>query len=203
MDSKENKDLAEPWNWRHIYAMLADDGRVKIGVSRNPDERAKAIENQKEIKILKILKTEKCSNPFTVEKLVHSELEESRSFGEWFCVDFEVAKQTIEKIYSKHAEFQKGKGESELSNLVMCLIGRDERDQSAVIETLADTVQFQSELLEKQSGQLDEFISTVTTLSDSLSFLAESFIKLSEKRTGGTKDGKENTIGQLRGERTE
>ena len=85
----------EGWNWKHIYAMLADDGKVKIGISKCVHDRVRKIENSKGVKITDYSYTEKCSNPYMIEQMIHEELKDFRHFGEWFTVTFEHAVSTM------------------------------------------------------------------------------------------------------------
>ena len=116
----------EEWNWKHVYAMLANDGKIKIGISKYVPDRVKEIENQKEIEITDYFFTEKCSNPYMVERMIHEELKDFRHSGEWFTVTFEHAVRTIDKIFKKYAKFDKSENNKETAKQMLSLFENKE-----------------------------------------------------------------------------
>lgn len=95
----------EDSNWGHIYVMLASDGRVKIGIGKDVNKQILEIQNTEEVKILKVYKTELCSNPYTIERMCHDFFKDRCSFGVWFNISYDDAVSTLEDFFKKNAEF--------------------------------------------------------------------------------------------------
>ena len=153
------------WNWKHIYAMLADDGKVKIGISKNVDKRIQSIECSKEVCILKVYKTDMCANPYTVERKCHDFFKEKRVFGEWFDIRFEDAVSCICETFEKYADFHE-----EESNINFIDYFR-EIDIEENIEIMCMLM----EIILRQERQIDSLISSVEDLSESNTEIANTF----------------------------
>jgi len=83
-------------NPRRLYLLLFEDGLVKIGVSRNPRERMKALENQsgRTVKRFCVFDTEKPA--LTIEAGFKRRFKEYAVGGEYFSVPFDTAKLFLE-----------------------------------------------------------------------------------------------------------
>lgn len=146
-------------HWKHIYAMLANDGRVKIGTSKDVSERVMSIEHSKEVKVMDVFKTEMCSNPFTVEKLCHDLFGEKRVFGEWFSIDFDEAVDGIKTIFEKYAKFEESN--SDISPILTAFFNKNEVDKDEMLAMLV-------EIVSSQSIAIDRLIQTTMQLSQSV-----------------------------------
>jgi hypothetical protein len=75
---------------KSVYAIAGTDGRIKVGVSNNPTQRAERFKSRV------VYSTSMIENAFDVEKTAHSLLDEHRSNGEWFTTTQENAVKAIE-----------------------------------------------------------------------------------------------------------
>lgn len=89
---------------KQIYAMLSDNGKVKIGVSHNVSQRMENIETKTGLKIVKIYSTQKIDRnaAFKVETAIREKLSEFLDYEnggrEWFCISFKDAVDVINKV---------------------------------------------------------------------------------------------------------
>lgn len=60
---------------------------VKIGVAQDVDKRMKQLQTGAGIELELVYKSLICSNAFSIEKDVHNEFDEYRTFGEWFKIN--------------------------------------------------------------------------------------------------------------------
>ena len=146
-------------HWKHIYAMLANDGKVKIGTSKDVSERVMSIEHSKEVNAIDVFKTEMCSNPFTVEKLCHDLFGEKRVFGEWFLIDFDEAVDGIKTIFEKYAKLEELN--SDISPILTAFFNKNEVDKDEMLAMLV-------EIVSSQSIAIDRLIQTTMQLSQSV-----------------------------------
>lgn len=144
------------WNWKNIYVMLADDGKVKIGVSKDVSKRIKSIENAKEVKIINTFKTKKCSNPHTVERACHELFKDNRVFGEWFDLNFEVAINGVKDIFNKYAKFEETTENYEIINNIFNAKEENKKDEMLLC---------MFEIISSQDKRIDELCKTITKLS--------------------------------------
>ena len=69
---------------KHLYAILAIDGGIKIGISKHPNKRFSQIENSSGRKIIKHYTTIATPNAKKIENLVFKHFGLNRKKGEWF-----------------------------------------------------------------------------------------------------------------------
>ena len=152
-------------NWKKIYAMKSDDGYVKIGISKNPEIRAKHLEDGR-FKVVDIFSTDLCSNPFIVERICHAKLNEHRAFGEWFYVDFEDAKKIVEDVFSKWALFHEVIHDNEPME-ILGLFEKSDRS-SETMAMMSELCIHQSVIIESMSSSINSLINTVTEIQELL-----------------------------------
>ena len=109
-----SKSSYEKGKWKSVYVMLSDDGNVKIGVSSNISNRISQIELCKHI--IKTFSTEMCSNAYSIESKVHEILQEHKTHGEWFNVEFDIAVNIVKNIFSSNAKYKIESYEKYVSN---------------------------------------------------------------------------------------
>ena len=146
----------EGWNWKHVYAMLADDGKVKIGISKCVHDRVKKIENSKEVKITNYSYTEKCSNPYMVERMIHEELKDFRHFGEWFTVAYEHAVSTMNSIFKKYAKFDEGGNTWEAAEQIFSMFTGDRQENVELTEQLEQVIDIAAGTLARANDLCDK-----------------------------------------------
>ena len=90
MDFAKNIDIDEPDMF--IYAMMEEDtGKIKIGISKDPERRLKQLQTGNSSRIV-LIATHKAENGFSDERTLHQKNEAYKIHGEWF---FNEAKNTI------------------------------------------------------------------------------------------------------------
>jgi hypothetical protein len=98
-----------------LYAFKLSDGSVKIGVSKNPEQRIKTLSKQSGKKITAKWYSEPLENAFKIEKDLHRSFSKHRLEGEYFQIDFNDVLSVIkdkydldvsvaESIYKRHKE---------------------------------------------------------------------------------------------------
>ena len=110
---------------KFIYAMYSC-GFVKIGVSIDPEARAKSINTPEEIVIWST--SEKYENAFEIERRCHSSLSSSRVKGEWFNCSHDDAINEIKKICAIAGvleEESKGKKDHDVSSAISLINNQD------------------------------------------------------------------------------
>lgn len=80
----------------YVYAIQKENKLVKIGVSVNPEKRINTIRTHSAEVILNIFISEKTNKYKEIERKIHQMFKKERVMGEWFNVDFQLAKQRIE-----------------------------------------------------------------------------------------------------------
>jgi len=74
-----------------VYILELDNGLVKIGCSTQPAKRIRDLEKTIRVlgnlKIIRIVVSNECTNYYEVESQLHKNFENSRVEGEWFKVD--------------------------------------------------------------------------------------------------------------------
>jgi hypothetical protein len=78
-----------------VYVMRSENGLVKIGRSRNPEKRRKALQATSGFPV-ELIHHWPSEAPSTVERAAHLLLSEHRKAGEWFDVSVEDAVAAIE-----------------------------------------------------------------------------------------------------------
>lgn len=90
---------------RHVY-VIECGGRIKIGISVNPNERAQQIEIVSPFKIESVWFTMLTRYARRIEALAHAHFDAERVHGEWFttkahfAVDF-IARKLVELISAR------------------------------------------------------------------------------------------------------
>jgi hypothetical protein len=75
---------------KHVYAILADDNTIKVGISKHPYQRFKEIQNASGKTIIKQHISIKTINAHKIEKLIFIKFGLYRKKGEWFSgIDYE------------------------------------------------------------------------------------------------------------------
>ena len=81
---------------------------IKIGVAQDVDKRIKQLQTGAGIELELVYQSLICSNAFSIEKDVHSEFEEYRTFGEWFKINPEIVINFLEsQTFVLKSEFTK------------------------------------------------------------------------------------------------
>lgn len=92
--------------WKSIYVMDFGNKEIKIGISKEVQHRMHTHEVNIHKKCKNLYYTEKCSNPFEIEKEIQKKLANSIDFGkEWFKVSYEEAVSVVKKAFEEKAEF--------------------------------------------------------------------------------------------------
>lgn len=89
---------------RSLYVVLAEDGLVKIGVTKNICHRVKGIRNSGHGKVINYFVTEKCKNSYSIEKMIHDELKKYMISGEWFNIPYKSAVDYVKKIFDIYTD---------------------------------------------------------------------------------------------------
>ena len=80
----------------YVYILQKENKLVKIGVSVNPEKRINAIRTHGAEKFINVFISSKTESYKEIERQLHSFFKKERVMGEWFNVDFDVAKERIE-----------------------------------------------------------------------------------------------------------
>lgn len=102
-----NNEKSGIGNWKSIYVMKSNNGKVKIGVSKCPDKRKKVFESLLNIQILEKYETALCSNSYQIESVMHKYFSDYRIYGEWFSCEYEIAVSVLANKFKEMAEFEK------------------------------------------------------------------------------------------------
>lgn len=108
-DDKATKDK------KCLYVFKLSDDSIKIGVSKNPEQRMKTLSKQSGKKITTKWYSEPLENAFKIEKDLHKSFSKHRLEGEYFQIDFNDVLSAIkdkyqldvsvsESIYRRHKE---------------------------------------------------------------------------------------------------
>jgi predicted GIY-YIG superfamily endonuclease len=98
-----------------LYVFKLSDGSVKIGVSKNPEQRMGTLSKQSGKEITTKWYSEPLENAFKIEKDLHRSFSKHRLEGEYFQIDFNDVLSVIkdkydldvsvaESIYKRHKE---------------------------------------------------------------------------------------------------
>lgn len=83
----------------HVYVVEAPHG-VKVGISRNPTARVRAIETQGGFESSRVWMSTARSDAQKIERKTHKLMNDARSVGEWFNATFDAAIDAIETAIS-------------------------------------------------------------------------------------------------------
>jgi hypothetical protein len=93
MELLEEMDISELDADMHLYVIReTESGRVKIGISRDPERRLRELQVGNSQK-LEILATRKAYNGFADETLLHKTFSADQIRGEWFSSNARAALQ--------------------------------------------------------------------------------------------------------------
>ena len=86
-------------NTKSVYVILnKDNGRVKIGVSDNPEERIQSLMHQGGCMMSIMYKSHQISNANEVERNLHAMFVDKRFVGEWFNITPTEAIKMVRKL---------------------------------------------------------------------------------------------------------
>lgn len=89
-----------------IYVMQNSQGYVKIGVSVNPEHRAKSLQTGSCYQIVELFFTGPCYNAYYLEKLAHDYFRGVKVYGEWYNCSFDEAKNLVSILYQNGAQLE-------------------------------------------------------------------------------------------------
>lgn len=89
-----------------IYVMENSQGYVKIGVSANPEHRAKSLQTGSCYQIVELFFTGPCYNAYYLEKLAHDYFRSLKVYGEWYRCSFDEAKNLIGLLFHNGAQLE-------------------------------------------------------------------------------------------------
>ena len=161
----------EDSNWKHVYVMLASDGRVKIGIGKDVDKQILEIQNTEEVKILKVYKTELCSNPYTIERMCHDFFKDRRSFGVWFNISYDDAVSALKDFFKKNAELGENKTNVDLMEYLKSSHINDDDSEIDVVRILV-------EIVLQQENRIEVLMENINELSKANTEIAEMYKEL-------------------------
>lgn len=91
-------------NIKFIYALETHDHIIKIGISNNFCKRRNTLAALCGKRFINEYTTNLCLNPYQVEAIIKQTLKEYKVAGEWFEIDFNTAKKTINQIFKQYAQ---------------------------------------------------------------------------------------------------
>lgn len=87
---------------RSVYVILnKETNRVKIGYSRDPNKRVRALQHQGGCKMEVIYATKPIYEYAKIEGLVHERFRKQRYYGEWFSITTDAAVCSVQLISKK------------------------------------------------------------------------------------------------------
>lgn len=81
-----------------IYVIHFDDESIKIGISKNPEERINTLSNISGKKVIEFWHSNLLENAFEIEQKLHNYFSENRIKGEYFKIDYEKAVMQAKEI---------------------------------------------------------------------------------------------------------
>lgn len=81
-----------------IYVIETLKNKIKIGITSNVKNRFSAIQCQSGNKIINSFFTEKCTDAYKTEHLLHKKYKDTRTVGEWFTIDFETVVDYLKTV---------------------------------------------------------------------------------------------------------
>lgn len=147
-----NNDEIRKEKWKYLYVLRADDETVKIGISKNVEQRIKTIQSTSGKNIIETFFTEKCSNPYKIERVVLRHFSSKRCCGEWIKENFNTAVSYVKEVFAKESKFelQDNSDYKDAFELIekMCGISRNNIDANK-IDVLSMTVKEFSETIKE------------------------------------------------------
>ena len=95
--------------WKSVYVLLADDGTIKIGVSKNVLQRIGALQGASGKKIIESFCTPKCSNAYFIESIILKHYLFNKTYGEWINGNYTEVVNYTKEIFEKVKEFKPSK----------------------------------------------------------------------------------------------
>jgi len=95
---KSSGDCVKPKG--SVYVLEDQNGNIKIGRSKNPNERINAIRTQGNHVFKNVYISKSTSEYEKLERELHKHYKKHRLQGEWFAVSFEDAKENVETLAS-------------------------------------------------------------------------------------------------------
>jgi hypothetical protein len=77
---------------------------VKVGISKNPEKRAKDLNNAGSSGVMDVLFTEHVGDARSVEAAAHAALDKYHHYGEWYRVDADVAVGAVKEAIANPTE---------------------------------------------------------------------------------------------------
>lgn len=84
-ESKTQGDISTKVNSGFVYLLLGENGKYKIGKSKNPERRCKEL-SLSSCENHKLIHSFYCKNPHSQEQRLHELFNNNRSHSEWFCL---------------------------------------------------------------------------------------------------------------------
>lgn len=163
----EKDEIKQQSNWKSVYIMKSEYGKVKIGISNNVGKRKKTIENNRMIKIVNVYKTKPCSNSFEIEKEMHEYFANWKIHGEWFSCDMKDAVSILNKMFARMAKFDI-KNCDLLLNPIMEYRNKKVKEEQDYIESLENTVDMLQGFVESRDEIIEKLISMVENLQSEI-----------------------------------
>ncbi len=81
---------------RYVYLIRGNDGKYKIGIAKNPNQRILQLQtgNSDKLELLQIYKSRNASK---IETALHNQYSHVRNIGEWFDLSVEDEVKFLEK----------------------------------------------------------------------------------------------------------
>jgi len=87
-----------------VYVFRDGHGMVKVGISKNPEKRAKDLNNAGSSGVMDVLFTEHVGDARSVEAAAHAALDKYHHYGEWYRVDADVAVGAVKEAIANPTE---------------------------------------------------------------------------------------------------
>lgn len=172
LQTKENQSLIEGIDfsnsWKSIYIMQSENGEIKIGVSKNVEQRKRSIENNRMISVTRFYKTKPCSNAFDIEKLMHERFKDFRIRGEWFSCDMESAISVLDRVFEENAIFHISNRKETLFDYFRKNIDCEAKEKEEYEEYLEKSIDIMEGFLNTKNEQIERLISMVEHLQKEL-----------------------------------
>lgn len=139
----KNDEAVCDTSWKSIYVLRAEDETVKIGVSKNVEQRIKTLQGASGKKIVECFCTQKCSNAYLIETIILKHFSLQRMCGEWTSADFKEVVRYAEEVFAEKSKFEHSKAwDVEGAWAIferMCLVDKNSEAQVNILSmTIAD-----------------------------------------------------------------
>lgn len=151
-------------DWKSVYVMKESNGLIKIGVSKNVEQRKKTIESTFGISVHNLFSTNPCSNPFEIEAFMHRLFSNERVYGEWFWCDYGHAVSELKKAFDNMAKFDENKGGEKVMKAFMESVNSSIEARNLYVKELEKYVDISNEIIGKQNEQIKKLIGMVEHL---------------------------------------